>query len=284
KSMGVQVVMLTGDNAQTAAAIQSQLDIDEVIAEVLPQDKEQKIASLQADGKIVAMVGDGVNDAPALARATVGIAIGAGTDVALDSADVVLMKNDLLDVVTAIQLSKAVIRNIKQNLFWAFFYNCLCIPLAAGLFYNAFGLLLNPMVGAAAMSCSSIFVVSNALRLRRFNPILPDTQEVVNENKEISVNILIHTDKQMHSASAENNFNNEGVEPMKKTMIIEGMMCPHCQNAVTKALNGLEGVSCTVSLEDKAAYITTEGKVSDDAMKQVVIDGGYQVISLTDAE
>ena len=284
KSMGVQVVMLTGDNAQTAAAIQSQLDIDEVIAEVLPQDKEQKIASLQADGKIVAMVGDGVNDAPALARANVGMAIGAGTDVALDSADVVLMKNDLLDVVTAIQLSKAVIRNIKQNLFWAFFYNCLCIPLAAGVFYNAFGLLLNPMVGAAAMSCSSIFVVSNALRLRRFNPILPDTQEVVNEDKEISVNILIHTDKQMHSASAENNFNNEGVEPMKKTMIIEGMMCPHCQNAVTKALNGLEGVSCTVSLEDKAAYITTEGKVSDDAMKQVVIDGGYQVISLTDAE
>ena len=276
--------MLTGDNAQTAAAIQSQLDIDEVIAEVLPQDKEQKIASLQADGKIVAMVGDGVNDAPALARANVGMAIGAGTDVALDSADVVLMKNDLLDVVTAIQLSKAVIRNIKQNLFWAFFYNCLCIPLAAGVFYNAFGLLLNPMVGAAAMSCSSIFVVSNALRLRRFNPILPDTQEVVNEDKEISVNILIHTDKQMHSASAENNFNNEGVEPMKKTMIIEGMMCPHCQNAVTKALNGLEGVSCTVSLEDKAAYITTEGKVSDDAMKQVVIDGGYQVISLTDAE
>ncbi|MBO5301079.1 MAG: metal-transporting ATPase, partial [Peptococcaceae bacterium] len=284
KSMGVQVVMLTGDNAQTAAAIQSQLDIDEVIAEVLPQDKEQKIASLQADGKIVAMVGDGVNDAPALARANVGMAIGAGTDVALDSADVVLMKNDLLDVVTAIQLSKAVIRNIKQNLFWAFFYNCLCIPLAAGVFYNAFGLLLNPMVGAAAMSCSSIFVVSNALRLRRFNPILPDTQEIVNERKEISVNILIHTDKQMHSASAENNFNNEGVEPMKKTMIIEGMMCPHCQNAVTKALNGLEGVSCTVSLEDKAAYITTEGKVSDDAMKQVVIDGGYQVISLTDAE
>ncbi|MBP3626153.1 MAG: cadmium-translocating P-type ATPase [Peptococcaceae bacterium] len=284
KSMGVQVVMLTGDNAQTAAAIQSQLDIDEVIAEVLPQDKEQKIASLQADGKIVAMVGDGVNDAPALARANVGMAIGAGTDVALDSADVVLMKNDLLDVVTAIQLSKAVIRNIKQNLFWAFFYNCLCIPLAAGVFYNAFGLLLNPMVGAAAMSCSSIFVVSNALRLRRFNPILPDTQEVVNGRKEISVNILIHTDKQMHSASAENNFNNEGVEPMKKTMIIEGMMCPHCQNAVTKALNGLEGVSCTVSLEDKAAYITTEGKVSDDAMKQVVIDGGYQVISLTDAE
>ncbi|MBQ5667957.1 MAG: heavy metal translocating P-type ATPase, partial [Peptococcaceae bacterium] len=285
KAMGVQVVMLTGDNAQTAKAIQAQLGIDEVIAEVLPQDKEQKIASLQADGKVVAMVGDGVNDAPALARANVGLAIGAGTDVALDSADVVLMKNDLLDVVTAIQLSKATIRNIKQNLFWAFFYNCLCIPLAAGVFYHAFGLLLNPMIGAAAMSCSSIFVVSNALRLRRFRPILPNTQETIINNEEISVNIMIHTDKQMQNASAENNLNNnEGANTMKKTMIIEGMMCPHCQNAVTKALNGLDGVSCTVSLEDKAAYITTEGIVSDDAMKQVVIDGGYKVISLTDAE
>ena len=285
KAMGVQVVMLTGDNAQTAAAIQAQLGIDEVIAEVLPQDKEQKIASLQADGKVVAMVGDGVNDAPALARANVGLAIGAGTDVALDSADVVLMKNDLLDVVTAIQLSKATIRNIKQNLFWAFFYNCLCIPLAAGVFFNAFGLLLNPMIGAAAMSCSSIFVVSNALRLRRFRPILPNAQEITKNNEEISVNIIIHADKQMQNTSVENNLNdNEGANTMKKTMIIEGMMCPHCQNAVTKALNGLDGVSCTVSLEDKAAYITTEGKVSDDDMKQVVIDGGYKVISLTDAE
>ena len=285
KAMGVQVFMLTGDNAQTAKAIQAQLGIDEVIAEVLPQDKEQKIASLQADGKVVAMVGDGVNDAPALARANVGLAIGAGTDVALDSADVVLMKNDLLDVVTAIQLSKATIRNIKQNLFWAFFYNCLCIPLAAGVFYYTFGLLLNPMIGAAAMSCSSIFVVSNALRLRGFSPTLPNTQEITKNNKEISVNIIIHADKQMQNTSVENNLNNnEGANTMKKTMIIEGMMCPHCQNAVTKALNGLDGVSCTVSLEDKAAYITTEGKVSDDDMKQVVIDGGYKVISLTDAE
>ena len=285
KAMGVQVVMLTGDNAQTAKAIQAQLGIDEVIAEVLPQDKEQKIASLQADGKVVAMVGDGVNDAPALARANVGLAIGAGTDVALDSADVVLMKNDLLDVVTAIQLSKATIRNIKQNLFWAFFYNCLCIPLAAGVFYHAFGMLLNPMIGAAAMSCSSIFVVSNALRLRSFRPALPNAQEVIENSKEISVNIKIHADKQMQNTSVENNLNdNEGANTMKKTMIIEGMMCPHCQNAVTKALNGLDGVSCTVSLEDKAAYITTEGKVSDDDMKQVVIDGGYKVISLTDAE
>ncbi len=283
KSMGVQVVMLTGDNAQTAAAIQSQLNIDEVIAEVLPQDKEQKIASLQSQGKVVAMVGDGVNDAPALARADVGLAIGAGTDVALDSADVVLMKNDLLDVVTAIQLSKAVIRNIKQNLFWAFFYNCLCIPLAAGVFYVGFGLLLNPMIGAAAMSCSSIFVVSNALRLRGFRPVLPQgISEVQQQNQQVQVHTSL-----LGGVPDANSFNedkNKGVNMMKKTMIIEGMMCPHCQNAVTKALNGLEGVSCTVSLEDKAAYITTEGAVSDDAMKQVVIDGGYQVISLTDAE
>ena len=285
KSMGIHVVMLTGDNAQTAAAIQAQLDIDEVLAEVLPQDKEQKIAELQAQGKVVAMVGDGVNDAPALARSNVGLAIGAGTDVALDSADIVLMKNDLLDVVTAIQLSQGVIRNIKQNLFWAFFYNVLCIPLAAGLFYHPLGLLLNPMIGAAAMSCSSLFVVSNALRLRSFHPILPEAQEHTSKQKVISVNIVIHTDKQMHNASAENIFtNNKGANTMKKTMIIEGMMCPHCQNAVTKALNGLEGVTCTVSLEDKAAYITTEGITSDEAMKQVIIDGGYKVISLTDAE
>ncbi len=273
KSMGIQVVMLTGDNAQTAAAIQAQLDIDEVIAEVLPQDKEQKIASLQSQGKVVAMVGDGINDAPALARANVGLAIGAGTDVALDSADVVLMKNDLLDVVTAIQLSKAVIRNIKQNLFWAFFYNCLCIPLAAGVFYNALGLTLNPMFGAAAMSCSSIFVVSNALRLRRFHPILPDTNENVENAQEIPVNISVGNAQEQHCCTSAG---------IHKTMMIEGMMCPHCQNAVTKALNALNGVSCTVSLEDKAAYIITDGTVSDEALKQAVIDADYQVISLTD--
>ena len=174
KAMGVQVIILTGDNARTATAIQQQLQLDDVIAEVLPQDKEQQIAALQAQGKVVAMVGDGVNDAPALARADVGLAIGAGTDVALESADIVLMKNDLLDVVTAIQLSKSVIRNIKQNLFWAFFYNCLGIPLAAGVFYHWTGWLLSPMFGAAAMSFSSVFVVTNALRLRKFRPVLPE--------------------------------------------------------------------------------------------------------------
>ena len=172
KKLGVDVVMLTGDNKRTAEAIRTELDIDTVIAEVLPEDKEREVRNLQEQGKIVAMVGDGVNDAPALARAHVGIAIGAGTDVAIESADIVLMRNSLLDVVTAIQLSKATIRNIKQNLFWAFFYNTLGIPLAAGLFFPLFGWKLNPMYAAAAMSLSSIFVVTNALRLRRFRPNL----------------------------------------------------------------------------------------------------------------
>lgn len=170
KNMGVDVVMLTGDNAKTAEAIRKQLDIDRVVAEVLPQDKESEIRNIQSDGRKVAMVGDGINDAPALARADVGIAIGAGTDIAIESADIVLMKSDLLDVVTAIELSKATIRNIKQNLFWAFFYNTLGIPLAAGVFYSILGWKLNPMFGAAAMSLSSIFVVTNALRLKLFKP------------------------------------------------------------------------------------------------------------------
>jgi len=170
KEMGIDVVMLTGDNRRTAEAIRRTLEIDKVISEVLPQDKEREIRELQDQGKKVAMVGDGINDAPALARADVGIAIGAGTDVAIESADIVLMRNDLLDAVSAIQLSTATIRNIKQNLFWAFFYNTLGIPLAAGLFYPLFGWKLNPMFGAAAMSLSSVFVVTNALRLRRFRP------------------------------------------------------------------------------------------------------------------
>jgi Cu+-exporting ATPase len=168
--LGIDVVMLTGDNKRTAEAIRRELDIKTVIAEVLPDDKEREVRTLQERGKIVAMVGDGVNDAPALARADVGVAIGAGTDVAIESADIVLMKNDLRDVATAIKLSKATLRNIKQNLFWAFFYNALGIPLAAGLLFPFFGWKLNPMYAAAAMSLSSIFVVSNALRLRRFNP------------------------------------------------------------------------------------------------------------------
>ncbi|MBR2421545.1 MAG: copper-translocating P-type ATPase, partial [Oscillospiraceae bacterium] len=207
--MGIEVVMLTGDNAKTAEAIRRQVGVDRVVAEVFPQDKEQEIRRLQNEGKKVAMVGDGINDAPALARADVGIAIGAGTDIAMESADIVLMKSDLLDVVTAIQLSKATIRNIKQNLFWAFIYNIIGIPVAAGLFFIPFALKLNPMIGAFAMSFSSVFVVTNALRLRWFKP-----KRITNKNSA----------DETTSAQTET----EGEDPMEKILKIEGMMCNHC--------------------------------------------------------
>lgn len=253
KKLGIQVIMLTGDNARTAKAIQKQLDIDTVIAEVLPQDKEREISRLQEEGKTVAMVGDGLNDAPALARADVGIAIGAGTDVAIESADIVLMKNDLQDVATAIELSKAVIRNIKENLFWAFFYNVCGIPLAAGVLYPVFGLKLSPMFGAAAMSLSSLFVVSNALRLRFFHSLKKGKvqPENIQEKKE---------EKNMY------------------TMKIEGMMCPHCQAAVTKALEALEGTKAEVNLEKKEAYVETG--LEKEMLKKAVEDAGYQVLSV----
>ena len=253
KKLGIQVIMLTGDNARTAKAIQKQLDIDTVIAEVLPQDKEREISRLQEKGRTVAMVGDGLNDAPALARADVGIAIGAGTDVAIESADIVLMKNDLQDVATAIELSKAVIRNIKENLFWAFFYNVCGIPLAAGVLYPVFGLKLSPMFGAAAMSLSSLFVVSNALRLRFFHSLKKGKvqPENIQEKKE---------EKNMY------------------TMKIEGMMCPHCQAAVTKALEALEGTKAEVNLEKKEAYVETG--LEKEILRKAVEDAGYQVISV----
>ena len=253
KKLGIQVIMLTGDNARTAKAIQKQLDIDTVIAEVLPQDKEREISRLQEEGRTVAMVGDGLNDAPALARADVGIAIGAGTDVAIESADIVLMKNDLQDVATAIELSKAVIRNIKENLFWAFFYNVCGIPLAAGVLYPVFGLKLSPMFGAAAMSLSSLFVVNNALRLRFFHSLKKGKvqPENIQEKKE---------EKNMY------------------TMKIEGMMCPHCQAAVTKALEALEGTKAEVNLEKKEAYVETG--LEKEILKKAVEDAGYQVISV----
>lgn len=253
KKLGIQVIMLTGDNARTAKAIQKQLDIDTVIAEVLPQDKEREISRLQEEGRTVAMVGDGLNDAPALARADVGIAIGAGTDVAIESADIVLMKNDLQDVATAIELSKAVIRNIKENLFWAFFYNVCGIPLAAGVLYPVFGLKLSPMFGAAAMSLSSLFVVSNALRLRFFHSLKKGKVQTENiqEKKE---------EKNMY------------------TMKIEGMMCPHCQAAVTKALEALEGTKAEVNLEKKEAYVETG--LEKETLKKAVEDAGYQVLSV----
>lgn len=268
KELGIEVVMLTGDNRRTAEAIRKKLDIDKVIAEVMPQDKEREIAKLQEQGRTVAMIGDGVNDAPALARADVGMAIGAGTDVAIESADVVLMKNDLLDAVTAIRLSKAVIRNIKQNLFWAFFYNTLGIPVAAGVFYTAFGLKLNPMLGAAAMSMSSIFVVTNALRLKGFRVLKREpnekTEEAVLQSNEIE----------------ENEKSEKKEETEMITMKINGMMCAHCQAAVKKALEGFEGVQAEVNLEDKAAYIQAPGHTDKDALAKAVTDAGYEVVSV----
>ena len=297
KKLGVEVIMLTGDNKRTAAAIQRQLGIDTVIAEVLPQDKEREVARLQSEGRKVAMVGDGMNDAPALARADVGIAIGAGTDVAIESADVVLMKNDLLDVVTAISLSKAVIRNIKENLFWAFFYNACGIPLAAGVFYTAFGWKLSPMFGAAAMSLSSFFVVMNALRLRFFHVLKKpeeevkisertDTEKAV-ERKAASAEQKVSDGKpeEKEAAALEQTLEEVTKQASEQggrhmVMKVEGMMCSHCQAAVTKALNKIPGVTATVSLEDKEAQIVAEDGVEPERMKEAVEDAGYEVVSL----
>lgn len=265
EKMGLSVVMLTGDHEKTAKAIQKQLGITRVVAEVLPQDKEQEVRRLQEEGHKVAMVGDGINDAPALARADVGIAIGAGTDVAIESADIVLMKSDLLDAAAAIQLSRAVIRNIKENLFWAFGYNAIGIPLAIGLFYPILHWQMNPMFGSAAMSFSSVLVVSNALRLKGFKPTFY-------KNRKPSVQAA------PEAAPAAEEIKEDIT--MKKTMKIEGMMCGHCTGRVDKALNALEGVRAEVSLEDKAAYLTIEGEVSDELLKKTVEDEGYQVIEI----
>ena len=257
KRLGIQVVMLTGDNRRTAEAVGRALGVDQVIAEVLPQDKERHVAALQAEGKRVAMVGDGINDAPALARADVGVAIGAGTDVAIESADIVLMKSDLLDAVTAVELSKKVIRNIKQNLFWAFIYNIIGIPLAAGVWYPLFHLQLSPMFASAAMSLSSVCVVSNALRLKLFKPSYVQKAELPQEP-----GLMIEKE----------------VSTMEKKIVIEGMMCAHCQAHVEKALNALPGVTATVDLAAKTATVT--GQAEDAALKAAVEEAGYQVVSI----
>ena len=259
--MGIDVIMLTGDNKRTANAIAEKLDI-EAIAEVLPQDKEMEVRRLQERGKKVAMIGDGINDAPALTRADVGIAIGAGTDVAMESADIVLMKSDLMDAVTAVQLSHATIRNIKQNLFWAFFYNVCGIPLAAGVFYSVLGWKLNPMFAAAAMSFSSAFVVGNALRLKLFKP----THSAVKTAQTIQ--------------EKENEMHNKEEIKMKKVLKIEGMMCHHCTGRVDKALNEMDGVSATVSLEDKCAEVELSKDISDEELVKVVTDAGYEVVDI----
>ena len=274
RQLGLDVVMLTGDNQRTADAIGKELGVTQVMAEVLPQDKEQKIKDLQSQGKKVAMVGDGINDAPALARADVGLAIGAGTDVAIESADIVLMKSDLLDAAAAVELSRATIRNIKQNLFWAFFYNSLGIPLAAGVFYAALNWQLNPMFAAAAMSLSSVTVVSNALRLRFFK------SKFKSDVSGGQASDLAEAGEKPAAAMQEETKQG-GTEPMKKTMIIEGMMCTHCTGRVEKALGALEGVDAVeMSLEGKSATLTLSKEVSDQVLTDAVTEAGYEVVSV----
>ena len=259
REAGIRTIMLTGDNEVTARAIQKEVGVDEVIADVLPDGKEAVIRKLQASGK-VAMVGDGINDAPALTRADTGIAIGAGTDVAIDAADVVLMNSKLSDVPAAIRLSPAVIRNIKQNLFWAFFYNSIGIPLAAGVLYPAFGIKLNPMFGAAAMSLSSICVVSNALRLKGVK--LSGKAEAKTEPEPVEKEIIRKEEKGMKET----------------TISIEGMMCSHCTGTVEKALAGIDGVKeVSVSLENKNAVVKAEESVTAEVLKKAVTDAGYEV-------
>ena len=264
RDMGIDVIMLTGDNKRTAEAIARSLGITNVVSEVMPQDKEAVVRSVQEKGGRTAMIGDGINDAPALARADVGIAIGAGTDVAIESADIVLMKSDLMDAVTAIKLSKATIKNVKENLFWAFFYNIICIPLAAGVWFPAFGIKLSPMIGAAAMSMSSVCVVSNALRLKFFKA---DNNCVLDDEPAGEINVV-----------SQNEY--KGETNMKKEMLIEGMSCMHCSGRVEKALNGLDGVNAKVDLEKKTAYVDLSKDVSDADLTKAVTDAGYEVVSI----
>lgn len=267
KESGIHVVMLTGDNRVTAEAIRQEVGIEQVISDVLPTEKEACIRKLQEEGHKVAMVGDGINDAPALTRADVGIAIGAGMDIAVDSADVVLMKDSLYDVVTAIQLSHSVIRNIRMNLFWAFFYNILGIPVAAGLLYPIWGLRLSPMIGSAAMSVSSVCVVTNALRLRFFKGEQPE------ESRTVSVDLTVENNNEKQEEK-------KGNDNMKKVLVVEGMACGHCKANVEKALKGVEGVAdAVVDLEKKEALVTLSQDVSDETLTGVVTEAGYTVVS-----
>lgn len=260
QNMGIHVVMLTGDNERTAKAIGEKAGVDEVIAGVLPDGKESVIRKLQEKGKVI-MVGDGINDAPALTSADIGVAIGAGADVAIDAADVVLMKSSLLDVPAAIRLSRATLGDIHENLFWAFIYNVIGIPLAAGVFINVLGWQLNPMFAAAAMSLSSFSVVTNALRLNFFE---------------------MHDSKRDHKIKNKLKITIEKeTKPMEKTLKIEGMMCGHCEMHTKKALEALEGVTkAEVSYKTGTAVVTLEKNISDDILKQAVVDQGYQVTDI----
>ena len=278
QNMGIHVVMLTGDNERTAKAIGEQAGVDEVIAGVLPEGKEQVIRKLKEKGK-VAMVGDGINDAPALTRADMGIAIGAGTDIAIDAADVVLMKSRLSDVPAAIRMSRATLRNIHENLFWAFFYNAIGIPLAAGIWIPIFGWKLNPMFGAAAMSLSSFCVVTNALRLNLFK-MYDASKDRKRKMKKVetaknTVSDIVLADK--------NESENKEETKMTKTMKIEGMMCGHCEAAVKKALEALEQVdTAEVSHEAGTAVVTLNSEISNEVLKKTVEDKDYTVTAIED--
>jgi len=271
--IGIDVVMLTGDNERTALAIGRETGVNRVVAEVKPIGKEAEIRRLKEKGKTVMMVGDGINDAPALAGADVGVAIGTGADVAVDTADIILMHSDLRDVPYAILLSNEVVKKIKENLFWALFYNALCIPVAAGVFFAAFGLRLNPMIGALAMSFSSVFVLSNSLRLRFFTPkykkVKARTQITQSQPKQ-------NEKKAQTDETKDNSYTKEDIV-MEKTIDIEGMSCAHCVKHVTEALNAIDGVKAEVSLENKNAKVSLLKEVSDDVLKEAVVKAGYEV-------
>lgn len=288
RAQGVRTIMITGDNAGTAEAISRELGLSDFVAEVLPQDKDRIIAELRQSGR-VAMVGDGINDAPALARADVGIAIGAGTDVAMESADIVLVRSDLRDVASAMALSTRTVAKIRQNLFWAFFYNAACIPLAAGVFYPIFGITLNPMIGAAAMSLSSIFVVSNALSLKRFQVRSERSGESGHQTierasvrcfSEVGIEVRLSDEESEVSGGEEQTVQKKEERKMKKLMTIEGMSCMHCKARVEKVLNALPGVSAEVDLAAKQATVTLGAEVSNEALKAAVEDAGYDVIAI----
>ncbi|MDO4532383.1 MAG: heavy metal translocating P-type ATPase [Coriobacteriia bacterium] len=269
RGMGVRTVMLTGDNERTAAAIQQQVGVDEVVAGVLPAGKEEHVRTLQATGR-AAMVGDGVNDAPALARADTGIAIGAGTDIAIESADIVLMRSDVQDVAVALELSRATMRTIKQNLFWALFYNAICIPVAAGVL-SPLGVSLNPMIAAACMSFSSVCVVTNALRLRGWKPAFAPVEAGLRELGPQDGLSVIHSAVEVAAVETEED------STMEKTINVTGMMCKHCVHHVTKALEGIEGVSnVRVSLDDNNAVVDVAEGVADEALIAAIVDAGYE--------
>ena len=277
KDMGIKTIMLTGDNQKTASHIAQKIGVDEFISDVLPSQKDDEIIKIKGENKKVAMVGDGINDSPALARADVGIAVGTGTDIAIESADIVLMKSDLQDVVTTIKLSKATLTNIKENLFWAFFYNVLCIPLAMGVFYIQFNLYLNPMIGSAAMSFSSVFVVTNALRLRKFK----DDKKVSYVRQEINEDVNIEMVDFSNLIEIKKQANNK--KKNQKVMYVDGMTCMHCKARVEKALNEISGVNAVVNLDEKLVNISLNNDVDDDILSEVVTKAGYDVKGVKDA-